>query len=184
MTALPYDPGHLYTVAEFAALPEDNSAIYELQEGHIVASPRPAPPHMNVLGELYVQLREQLPATLRAMIEIDIDLEFDPPRVRVPDIVVINNPVKSDAPITKASDAVLAVEIISPSSIRTDTKIKPIEYADAGIPHLWLIDPNPPVTATVYRLVGQDYEESQYAEHTLVTAEPCPLRITLDSLAF
>src|SRR5262249_17365407 len=161
---------------------EDNSAIYELQEGHIVVSPRSARPHMRILLELAVQLRAQLPATLEAMIEIDIDLDLDPPEVRVPDIVVINNPVKSDVPITKASDVVLAVEIISPSSIRTDTKIKPIEYADAGIPHLWLIDPNPPVTATVYRLIGHDYEESQYAERTLVTAEPCPLRIELDSL--
>ena len=183
MTALPYDPGHLYTVEEFAALPEDNSAIYELQEGRIVMSPRPARPHMDVLGELFVQLREQLPPTLRATIEIDVDLGLNPPVMRVPDIVVTNNPLKSDVPVTKASDVALAVEIISPSSIRTDTRFKPIEYADAGIPHLWLVDPKPPVTVTVYRLVGQDYEESQYAEHTLVTTEPCPLRIKLDSLA-
>lgn len=148
MTALPYDPGHLYTVAEFAALPEDNSAIYELQEGHIVVSPRPARPHMDVLLELAVQIREQLPPTLRATIEIDIDLELNPPVIRVPDLVVINNPVKSDVPVTKASDVVLAVEIISPSSIRTDTKVKPIEYADAGIPHLWLVDSKPPLKGT------------------------------------
>jgi Uma2 family endonuclease len=77
---------------------------------------------------------------------------------------------------------VLAVEIIFPGSIRTDTKFKPMEYADAGIQHLWLVDPRPPVTVIVHRLIGQHYEESQYAEHTLVTGEPCPLHIDLDAL--
>jgi Uma2 family endonuclease len=84
MTALSYDPRHRYTVAEFAALPEDNTARYELQEGVIVVSPRPARHHMDVLFELAVQLRAQLPATLRARIKIDVDLELDPPVVRGP----------------------------------------------------------------------------------------------------
>lgn len=182
MTAQPYDPHHRYTVAEFAALPEDTSAIYELQEGRIVVSPRPARDHMNVLLELAVQVREQLPTTLHAWIEIDVDLELDPPVVRVPDLVVTNHPLKNEAPLTKASDVVLAIEIISPASVRTDTRFKPIEYADAGIPHLWLVDPKPPMTVTTYRLIGQDYEESQRAERLLVTTEPCELRIDLDAL--
>jgi hypothetical protein len=66
--------------------------------------------------------------------------------------------------LTPSSDVVLAVEVLSSSSVRTDTVIKPLEYADAGIPHLWLIDPQPPVTATVYRLVDGQYEESQRRE--------------------
>jgi Uma2 family endonuclease len=137
---------------------------------------------MDVLFELAVQPRDQLPPTLRARIEIDVDLELDPPVVRVPDLVVTNHPLTSDTRITRASDVVLAVEIISPGSIHTDTKAQAHEYADAGIPHLWLVDPRPPVTVNVHRPIGQDYEESQYAEHTLVTDEPCPLRIDLDAL--
>jgi Uma2 family endonuclease len=182
VTALPYDPRHRYTAAEFAALPEDTSAIYELQEGVIVMSPRPARDHMKVLLELAVQIREQLPVTLQVLIEVDVDLELDPPVVRVPDLVVTNHPLKDAAPVTKASDVVLAVEIISPGSVRTDTRFKPIEYADAGIPHLWLVDPQPPVTVTAYRLAGDHYEESQRAEHALVTAEPCELHVDLDFL--
>lgn len=182
MTALPYDPRHRYTVDEFAALPVDRTARYELQEGAVVVSPRPARLHMNVLGKLFFQLTEQLPADLRAWIEIDIDLELDTPVVRVPDIVVTNHPVRYEVPITKAADVVLAVEIISPGSVRTDTMVKPMEYADAGIPNLWLVDPRPPVTATVYRLVGHEYEESSRAEHALVTDHPSPLRIDLDAL--
>jgi hypothetical protein len=45
-----------------------------------------------------------------------------------------------------------------------------------------LIDPKPPVTATVYRLVGGEYHESQRAEHVLEVDQPCSLRIDLDAL--
>lgn len=74
------------------------------------------------------------------------------------------------------------MEILSPGSVRTDTLVKPMEYADAGIPHLWLIDLEPPVTATVYRLVDGEYRESLRAEKVLEVADPCPLRIDLDEL--
>jgi Uma2 family endonuclease len=77
---------------------------------------------------------------------------------------------------------VVAVEILSPGSVRTDTVVEPMEYADAGIPHFWLIDPAPPVTATVYRLIEGEYEESLRAEKVLQVEEPCPLRIELDEL--
>jgi hypothetical protein len=38
------------------------------------------------------------------------------------------------------------------------------------------------VTATVYRLVGGEYQESQRAEHVLEVDQPCPLRVDLDAL--
>ena len=182
MTAHPYEAQCFYTVDEFAALPEDNSMRYELVEGRIVASPRPALPHMIVLDELWGQLRPQLPDDLTAVTEIDLDLQLAQPVVRIPDLVIIHDRAIGKRGIVKASDVVLAVEVISPSSIRTDTKVKPMEYADAGVPHLWVVDPQLPVTATAYRLVGGQYEESQRAEHVLAADEPCPLRVDLSGL--
>lgn len=188
MTALPYDPYHTYTVEEFAALPVDKSARYELREGHIVVSPRPARRHMIILGKLFAQIDSQLPSDLLAIPEIDVDLELLTPGVRVPDLVVTRADLDDQGHLTKASDVLLAIEVLSPATIRTDTKIKPIDYADAGIPNLWLIDPQPPVTATVYRLIGEDYEdyedyeESQRCEHGFTVAEPAPLAIDLDAL--
>jgi Uma2 family endonuclease len=57
-----------------------------------------------------------------------------------------------------------------------------MDYADAGIPHLWLIDPDRPVSATVLTLVDGEYEESQRAEHGFTVTEPFPLTIELDKL--
>jgi Uma2 family endonuclease len=181
VSAQPYDRCR-YTVEEFAALPEDNSMRYELLAGRIVASPRPALAHMVVVNRLYTQIDAQLPDGLLVVSEIDLDLELSPPVVRIPDLVIVDARVAGESGLVKASDVVLAVEVFSPSSLRSDTKVKPLEYAAAGIPNLWLIDPVRPVTVVSYRLVGGDYEESQRAVHTLRVSEPCALHIDLDLL--
>jgi Uma2 family endonuclease len=182
VTSLPFRPAHRYSVAEFAALPEDTSATYELQEGLLVVSPRPAPAHMLAIGELYAQLRGQLPAGLLAIPEIDVQLEGVPTTVRVPDLVIVDMDAYDHTALARSSQVVVAVEVLSPGSVRTDTVVKLMEYADAGIPHFWLIDPEPPVTATVYRLVDGEYQESQRAENVLEVDQPCRLRIDLDAL--
>jgi Uma2 family endonuclease len=184
VTALPSDREcRLFlSVEEFAALPEDNSTRVELQEGLRVASPRPAFGHMAVLTALVTRLHPQLPDDLIVVSEIDVDLELPTPFVRIPDLVVVHSRAAGKPGIVKASDVLLAVEVISPNSIRTDSVIKPMEYAEAGIPNLWLIDPNRPVTATVFSLVDGQYEESQRAEHTLTVDEPCRLDIDITTL--
>lgn len=183
MTALPYDPRHSYTVEEFAALPEDTSARYELQEGAIVVSPRPAPLHTRVQTRLIAQLDPQVTGDLALLGEIDVDLELPYQVVRIPDLVIARADVAHrQQGLTKASEVLLAVEIQSPSSVHTDGTIKFWEYAEAGIPTYWLIDPRPPVTAIVYSLIDGEYEESQRAEGTFTVHEPCDLTVDLNAL--
>jgi Uma2 family endonuclease len=184
MSAQPFDLECFYTVEEFAALPEDNSKRWELVDGRIVASPRPNMPHMNVLHELGWAIRSQLPPTLRLFPEIDVDLGLSSPVVRIPDLVVVRTGGLRSRGLAKATDVVLAVEVISPGSKRTDRTVKLLQYAEAGIPHLWLVDPVRPVTATTYRLLDGEYEESQRAVYELRVDEPCPLRIDLDALLY
>jgi Uma2 family endonuclease len=40
----------------------------------------------------------------------------------------------------QATDVVLAVEVASPESAQRDRKRKPQLYAEAGIPHFWLVE--------------------------------------------
>jgi Uma2 family endonuclease len=182
LTAHPFDLECFYTVEEFAALPEDNSKRWELVDGRIVASPRPNMPHMMVIHKLGVQMDPQLPDEFLLFPEIDLDLELPSPVVRIPDLAIVHvRGARSRGP-AKATDMALAVEALSPGSRRTDTAVKLLQYAEAGIPNLWLVDPVRPVTATVYRLVDGQYEESQRAAGSLRVSEPCPLRIDLDRL--
>ena len=63
MTALP-QPGRLLTIADYAALPEDDQRRWELLEGNLVMSPSPTPRHMIALARLHARLETQLPTGL------------------------------------------------------------------------------------------------------------------------
>ena len=82
MTALPVPPSApqpLMTVAQFAALPEDNSRRYELVEGNVVMSPRPLGVHQRWLYLLLRQVDDQLPGDLVGPPGVDVDLGLVPP---------------------------------------------------------------------------------------------------------
>lgn len=191
MTALPSPPPRLLTVDEFAALGEDTQARYELQEGHIVMSPRPAPDHQHCLSDLQVQLRGQLPADLEALPEVDVDLELvgpgQPGFARAPDLVVVpraaRGRIRNEGGLMRARDVTLVVEIVSPGSRRMDTVVKHGEYADAGIPHYWIIELDGPVSLTACHLAGEfGYVDAAPTRRTFRTKNPFPVRLNLDAL--
>ncbi|RZS43309.1 Uma2 family endonuclease [Herbihabitans rhizosphaerae] len=190
MTALPQPP-HLLTVAEFAALGEDETVRYELQEGVLVMSPSPAPDHNIASGELFFQVRPQLPPDLRAIQDTDIDLELvpadDPGFARRPDLAVIRGSaldrVRNQGGLLCAADVVLAVEIVSPGSKRMDYVIKRGEYADAGIPHYWIIDLGEPASLATFHLADEfGYLEGGEHSGTFRAVEPFEITIDLDAL--
>ena len=190
MTALPRQRPRLLTVAEFTALPEDSEARYELQEGHVVMSPRPRPKHQLCLGRLRSRLEEQLPDGFEVLPEVDVDLELVPPRrpgfVRAPDLVVVSRETLGrveDGSLIRASEVVLVVEIISPGIHRTDTVIKHGEYADAGIPHYWVIDIEGGVSLTACHLAGEfGYLDASPRTGAVTIDEPFTVRLDLDAL--
>jgi Uma2 family endonuclease len=98
------------------------------------------------------QIHGQIPDGWEAVGEFDVLVQAEEPvTVRAPDVVV----VRADAPQqrAKARDVALVVEILSPSTRKVDLQVKANEYAEAGIPHYWIVDPDPPVpTITVFGL--------------------------------
>ncbi|WP_300017686.1 Uma2 family endonuclease [Pseudonocardia sp.] len=189
MTALP-EYARPLTSAEYAALPEDIDARFELQEGNRVMSPSPVPRHQLGHFRLAAQLDAQLPGHV-VLQEVDIDLELVPPdqpgTVRVPDVVVVPREafqrVDEHGGLLRASDVSLAVEILSRGSVRTDSRIKHEEYADAGIGHYWMIDLLDGPSLVACHLAGAfGYRDDEPVRGTVVTRAPFPLRIDLDAL--
>lgn len=196
MTARPLPPQRpLLTVADYAALPEDlDGARYELVEGNLVMSPRPLDVHQYCIHELLYQLRDQVPAHLVGLAEVDVDLGIVPSTgpgfVRVPDIVVVPREAmerqRRQGGLNLASEVRLAVEVISPGTRRLDTLVKRDEYAEAGIPHYWIVElgePGDRPQLTAHHLAGAfGYMDAGPAVGTYLTTEPFPLRIDLDAL--
>ena len=196
MTALPQPKpagrfGHPLTVVEYLALPEDSDARLELQEGSVVMSPRPTYRHQKCLNELYAQLRGRLPEGLDLNTEVEVDLELAPGThagtVRVPDLVVVHGTAGGRLDVEggalHADEVVLAVEILSPGSRRTDSVVKHSEYADAGIGHYWIVDLDDGPSLTACHLGGEfGYVDAAPVKGVFETDTPFPARVDLAAL--
>lgn len=191
MTALPQQRPRRLSADEFAALPEDSGAHYELQEGAVVMSPRPMPDHQRCVQELGSVLSARCPAELEVLPEVDVDLELVAPGrpgfVRAPDLVVVRREartrVRAEGGMIRAGEVLLVVEVLSPGTRRTDTVVKHGEYADAGIPAYWMLDPEDGVALTVAHLAGEfGYADEAPVRGTFTTDRPFAVRLDLDAL--
>jgi Uma2 family endonuclease len=172
----------LLSLEDWDALPADNGAHIELQEGVLIVTPRPLRPHARAAFRIAKQLDSQLPDDLEAIIEFEVCVDAaSPPTVRIPDVVV----TRKEGPESRLEgpDVLVAIEVVSPGSRRTDTVTKRSEYAEAAIEHYWIVELGPPVTLTALRFAGDfGYRDSTAATATFTTSAPVPLRLDLDAL--
>ncbi|WP_344423274.1 Uma2 family endonuclease [Pseudonocardia ailaonensis] len=178
-------------MSDFRALGEPDSGYVELVEGNLVMAASPRPRHGRATMILGSYLDSVLPAELVVIPDIDVDLQLVEPEgpgtVRRPDLAVVTTAAYERAEreneLLRARDVVLAVEIASPGSVRTDHVAKRSEYADAGIPHYWIVDLEERVTLTACHLGGEfGYVDAGPAAGVVAVTEPFVAEIDLDRL--
>lgn len=184
-------PAHLLTAAEYARFGETGWGYTELMEGRILVSPSPSARH-NIAGlALAMQVVPQLPGAVRVVQDVDVDLELvpadQPGVVRRPDLVLVQDRaidrVDRDGGLLRASDVLVVVEIVSPGSRRLDHVTKRHEYADASIPHYWIIDLDRPVSLLAHHLAEDfGYADSGTTTGIFTTTTPFPIQLQLDRL--
>jgi Uma2 family endonuclease len=154
-------------------------------------SPSPAFDHNHAALELAVMIRARLPKGLRVVTDLDVDLQLAPPdapgTVRRPDLLVSAEEarlrVRREGGVLRASEVVLVVEIVSPGSTRTDHVQKRSEYADAGIPHYWIVDTSEPVSLLACHQAGEfGYADGGTVTGAFTATEPFPVEIDLETL--
>ena len=178
VTTLPFRPGG-WTVDDLDELPDDGYR-YELLDGSLLVSPPPELAHQVVATRLAVLLAAQLPDDLVAVAAPGV--YYDARNYRIPDLVVFPRVVLSqERPRLTPTDVLLAVEVASPGSARTDRVLKPAEYAAAGVPHFWRVEPAEGVLV-VHALVGDVYAEVARPHRDVVLEQPVPLRFSLADL--
>jgi Uma2 family endonuclease len=177
-------PDHLLSLAEWDALPEDNTRHYELAEGAMFVTPRPVTAHQLAAYRLCVQLDDGLPTELTPLIEVEIVVEpGTPATVRAPDLIVVatelaeQNPARYDA-----ADVLVAVEIISPGSRQVDRITKFAEYAEVGIEHYWIVDLESPVSMETFRLKDGRYLPAASGTESVRIETPTPVTIDVPRL--
>jgi Uma2 family endonuclease len=171
-----------WTEADYLALPESRSRI-ELLDGALLVSPAPAGPHQRMARRLSFALEAAAPAGLEILDAINV--RVGPGRILIPDIVVLRE-TGLDKTVYEAADALMVVEIASPSRPGIDRITKPAAYGRAGIPYYLLVESNgDAMIATAYVLTpGGVYGEAARSDARAVLSlqQPFPVSIDLDDM--
>ena len=157
MTAVPNLPPRPLTLQDVTALAEaDDQHRFELIEGNLIVMPPPTWGHQRISLRLGMWLDQKFGERVGAA--PGVKTANDDLNGRIPDVVVTTGDVRSDTVWMPAANVLLAVEIVSPGSERTDRWLKPVEYADAGIAHFWRVEPDE--TVVRFRLADGVYIEA------------------------
>ncbi|MEK7747739.1 MAG: Uma2 family endonuclease [Nitrospirota bacterium] len=132
----------ILTYDDYAAIPNDGKR-YEIIEGDILMSPAPRPKHQKAIGNLYWVIRtylEEHPIGEIYLSPIDVILSYT--NVVQPDLLFLSEKKRhlvGERGIEGPPD--LIVEVLSPTTEKTDRITKSNLYAKFGVSHYWLIDP-------------------------------------------
>ncbi|MFD5558145.1 Uma2 family endonuclease [Streptomyces sp. NPDC127068] len=152
-----------WTVDDVLALPEDRSVRYELLGESLVMSPAPGVRHQRASYRLHVALdaaAQAADAPVEVLEAINVIL---PSGLVVPDIVVADAGATVEDTVSIDAEAIqLIIELVSPGNRTMDRKIKPLLYAEAGIPHYWRLEFTP-----APRLIVSELETGRYVEKTI-----------------
>jgi Uma2 family endonuclease len=149
----------LWTEAMYLRLTEQTNQLIEFSDGVIEVLPMPTRNHQRILAWLYgLFLTFARPAGGEVLFA-PLRLQIRPGKYREPDLLLLRD--KADPRNQEAYwlGADLVVEIVSPDDPERDTLVKRADYAEAGIPEYWIVNP---IDETISVLT---LTEGTYVEH-------------------
>ncbi|MEV4661534.1 Uma2 family endonuclease [Micromonospora echinofusca] len=179
MTVAPILPERSeWTVDDLGDLPKD--LPYELVNGRLIV-PSPTAVHQDLCVRLLLALEVNCPAEY--LVSIDLSMRIDRRNEPRPDVVAIRREHADRSPVP-VEDALLAVEVLSPTSTFRDLYDKAKVYAHAGVRTYWVVDPlHERMTLTEYTLGPTgEYEAVTHTEDLFVTERPWKVSVDLPAL--
>jgi len=161
-----------WTEEDYLLLPTNH--LVELSNGCLEVLPMPTPRHQTTVVFLLRQLLEFVePRGLGEALVAPMPVRLWSGKFREPDVIFMRsgNAVRIERECWNGAD--LVMEVISPNDPARDLEIKRQEYAEAGIPEYWIVDPERGVI-TVLRLQDKkytlhgEYRSGQQAESALL----------------
>ncbi|HSR68023.1 MAG TPA: Uma2 family endonuclease [Acidobacteriota bacterium] len=137
-------PGRIkLSYQDYLALPDDGKR-YEIIEGDLYVTPSPTTRHQRISKRILFLLMQELEEHGEGEVfNAPCDVLLDEHNVIQPDLIFVrqdNEAIVKEKNIQGTPD--LLVEIVSPSTRRTDVMIKSRLYARFQVPHYWIVDPD------------------------------------------
>lgn len=148
----------LWSVAQYLKISNQTNRLLEFTDGVIEILPMPTREHQKILGYLYRQLFALMEAMGGLVLFAPLRVQVRPGKFREPDLVVLldEHDPRNQNEFWFGAD--LVMEIVSPDRPKRDTAEKPLDYAEAGIPEYWIVNPEEE-TITVLTLADDAYVE-------------------------
>ena len=146
----------LWTEAQYLKLTDQTNHLIEFTDGYIEVLPMPTREHQTISAHLYRTLFAFVQAISGIVLYAPLRLQIRPGKFREPDLLLLldeQDPRNQDA-FWPGAD--LVVELMSPDRPQRDLEDKPVDYAEAGIPEYWIVNPLDR-TIRVLTLVGDVY---------------------------
>lgn len=171
-------PLKLYTVEEFELMDKDEHLTYELIDGVVMMSPRPALKHQLVSANLHDALGAIVKKHGCHMLS-EIELFLDDNYI-VPDISIICDEITNFIDSTRYKQPPLIVmEIVSPSSTSRDYMLKRLKYQQLGIQEYWIVSPDDKCVWVIHYAQGVEHH---YCDGMVQSAVLPELAVNLEQI--
>ncbi len=148
----------MWSVEQYLALTAQTNRLLEYTDGVIEVLPMPTDKHQSISLFLLLCFLAFVRPRGGVAFYAPLRLEIRPGKFREPDLLIL---MRGDDP-RRQNDywrgADLVVEIVSPDNPARDLEEKPRDYAEAGIPEYWIVNPLDE-TVTVLTLSAGSYAE-------------------------
>jgi Uma2 family endonuclease len=151
----------LWSVEQYLTLTNQTNRLIEFTDGVIEVLPMPTKRHQAISRVLFLALLAIMQRIGGDVFYAPLRVEVRPGKFREPDLLLVLDKHDPRAQNEYWTGADMVVEIVSPDKPKRDTDEKPLDYAEAGIPEYWIVNP---ITETVSVLV---LVAGAYVEHSV-----------------
>jgi Uma2 family endonuclease len=148
----------LWTEEQYLRLTDHSRRLIEFSNGRLELLPMPTERHQAMLEVLFLAVRDFIEPLGGKARFAPMRLRIRAERFREPDLLVLRDAHDPRRQNRYWLGADVVMEIVSPDDPGRDTRDKRAEYAEAGIPEYWIVDPDDE-TITVLTLQGGHYIE-------------------------
>ncbi len=159
---------------DYLWLTDRTRRLVEFTDGYLEILPMPSRGHQRILAFLYSTFHAFLAPAGGEVLFAPLRLRIRQGKFREPDLLLVRDARDARSGERFWTGADVVVEVVSPDNPERDLIVKRGDYAEAGIPEYWIVDPATE-TLTVLELEDAGYvEHGVYGRHARAVSPTLP----------